>query len=729
MIRQTSSAACLAAVLLAAVVASSLSTTPGFAQAPPVAAPAPPIVYPESPRVPLVEDFFGTPVEDPFRWLEADVRQSDSVSHWVDAQERLTRAYLDGLPGRESFRRLLEEISGTPQTTAPVERGGRWFYRHNDGTKDHAVLYVQDGPDAAPRALIDPNDLSDDRATALAEWRPSPDGRHVAWGVSAGGTDWREWRIRNVDTGKDLPGVVEWVRYSNVAWNAAGDGIYYSRYPEPAEGLKFVGRTLRHRVCFHRIGTEQEVDVTVFDASDEPEWIVPVETTEDGRWLAMSMSLAGRRNRLWFLDLEKPGSDPIRVVDEFRADFDLVGSDGSLVYLRTNDDAPLGKVIAVNLERPEPEHWTTVIPEGMTPLRSAAMAGNYFFLTTLEDAASVVRQYDINGHLIRSIELPGLGTASVSAGLRSASEVFYGYSSLTSPPTIQRMSLADGVSRPWRQATAAFNPAEFEIRREFITSGEGARVPLFIAHRKGLARNGANPTLLYVYGGFNQPQVPSYSAGRAAWLRAGGVYVIVCARGGGEYGRDWHEAATKLHKQRTMDDVIAAAEYLVETNITSPARLGLQGGSNGGMVAGAVINQRPELFGAALPQAGVMDMLRYHRFTVGRAWSADYGLAENPVEFKALYAYSPYHNVKPGTRYPAILVTTADHDDRVVPGHSFKYAAALQAAQAGEAPVLIAISRSTGHTSSLRARSRGVEETADLWAFLAHHLDLEVTTP
>jgi prolyl oligopeptidase len=694
---------------------------------PAVAAPRP--VYPESPRVAVVDDFFGTPVEDPWRWLEADVRTSDSVAIWVDAQDRLTRGFLDALPERPPLRALLEELWATPQTTAPVERGGRWFYRHNDGRQDHAILYMQESPDAEPRVLIDPNDLSDDRTTSLTEWRPSPDGRHVAYGVSVGGTDWREWRVRNVDTGRDLPGVVNWVRYSNVSWNAAGDGFYYSRYPEPAEGTAYTGRNLRHRVAFHRIGTESTDDVTIYDASDNPEWLVFAETTEDGRWLSLSLSLAGRRNRLWLLDLEKPGSEPIKVVDEFRADFDLLGNDGRTLYIRTNDGAPMGKIVAVNLSKPEPENWITIIPEGLTALRSAAMAGNYFFLTTMEDAASVVRQYDLNGHIVRMLDLPGLGTASVSPGLRSAGEVFYGYSSLTRPSTIFRMSLADGTTRPWRESTTAFDPAAFELRREFVASGDGARVPIFVAHRKGLARNGENPTLLYVYGGFNQPQVPAYSSGRAAWLRAGGVYVIVCARGGGEYGRDWHEAATKLHKQRTMDDVIAAAEHVVAEGYTTPARLGLQGGSNGGMVVGAVANQRPELFGAVIPQAGVMDMLRYHRFTVGRAWAADYGLAENPIEFKALRAYSPYHNVAPGTRYPAILVTTADHDDRVVPGHSFKYAAALQAAQAGEAPVLISISRSAGHTSSLKARTKSVDDSADVLAFLAHHLDLEVAAP
>jgi prolyl oligopeptidase len=690
---------------------------------------APKLAYPESPRVDVVDDFFGTPVADPWRWLEADFRTSDSVATWVDAQERLTRGYLDALPERPAFQSLLEELWATPQTTAPVERGGRWFYRHNDGRQDHAVLYVQESPDGEPRVLIDPNDLSDDRTTALTDWRPSPDGRHVAYGVSMGGTDWREWRVRNVDSGEDLPGVVRWVRYSNVSWNAAGDGFFYSRYPEPAEGTAYTGRNLRHRVCFHRIGTDAAEDVTIYDASDNPEWLVFAETTEDGRWLSMSLSLAGRRNRLWLLDLAKPGSEPIRVVDEFRADFDVIGSDGPTVYVRTNDGAPLGRIVAVNLAKPEPENWITIIPEGLTALRSAAMAGNFVFLTTMEDAASVVRQYDLNGHLVRTLDLPGLGTATVSPGLRTATELFYGYSSLTRPPTIFRMSLADGTTRPWRDQAAAFDPDAFDIRREFVTTADGARVPLFVAHRKGLERNGENPTLLYVYGGFNQPQVPAYSSGRAAWLRAGGVYVIVCARGGGEYGRDWHEAATKLHKQRTMDDVIAAGEYLVRERYTSPERLGLQGGSNGGMVVGAVANQRPDLFGAVIPQAGVMDMLRYHRFTVGRAWAADYGLAENPIEFKALFAYSPYHNVNPGTRYPAILVTTADHDDRVVPGHSFKYAAALQAAQAGEAPVLISISRSTGHTSSLKARTKSIADAADVLAFLAHHLDLEVSAP
>jgi len=689
-------------------------------------APTDHLVYPATPRGPITESYFGTPVPDPYRWLETDIRNSDSVSNWVEEQDRFTRGYLASLPGRETIESRLTRLWNYEKTSAPARAGGQYFYTHHDGLQNQSVIFVQEGAEGSPRLLLDPNTLSADGTTALAGWVPSDDGRWLAFGISVGGTDWQEWRVREVATGVDEKGVTRWMRYTGVSWQPDNSGYYYSRYDEPAEGTAYTGRNLFHKVYFHRVGTEQAADRLVFERKDQSEWLLGANPTEDGRWLVLTASTGGQKNRLFVQDLQRPGSDPVPVIDEFTAQYTTIGNDGSIFYVRTDEGASRGRVVAIDVTAPERANWKTVVPEGPEALRGASFAGDQIFLSYLKDASSEVRLIDRSGSLIRTLELPGIGSASGFGARRDDTESFYTFTSFTRPPTIYRMDLVSGKSRIWRETHVDFDPDDYEVHREFIVSKDGTRVPIFLTHRKGLTRHGLNPTLLYVYGGFNQPQVPSFSISRVGWLEMGGVFALVCARGGGEYGREWHQAAVKVTKQKTFDDVIAAGEWLVANDYTSSHHLGLQGGSNGGMVVGAVANQRPDLFSAVLVQAGVMDMLRYHRFTIGKAWAADYGLPENEDEFRALHAYSPYHNVRSGTNYPAILVTTADFDDRVVPGHSFKYAAALQAAQAGIAPVIIRISRSTGHSGGMKPTALAIDEVADLWAFLAAHLGLEL---
>lgn len=682
---------------------------------------------PVTPRGDVMDSYFGTSVPDPYRWLEADLRNSDSVSHWVEEQDAFTRGILDGLPGRETVEARLTALWNYERTSVPRQAGGRHFFSHNDGLQNQSVVLVQEGADGTPRVLLDPNSMSADGTTALAGWVPSEDGRWLAWGVSVGGTDWQEWRVREVATGLDQPGVTEWMRYTSVSWQPDNSGYYYSRYDRPADGTAYIGRNLFHKVYFHRVGTDQAADRLVYERSDQSEWLLGADPTEDGRWLVMTASTGGPKNRLFVQDLQRPGADPVPVIDDWTAQYTVLGNDGSLFFVRTDDDAPRGRVVAIDLAAPERANWKTIVPEREESLRSASFAGDQIFLSYLKDASSEVRVVDRAGSPIRTMDLPGIGTAAGFGGLRTDTESFYTFSSFALPPTIYRIDLATGESRVWRKTQVDFDSDAYEVRREFITSKDGTRVPLFLAHRKGIRMDGFNPTLLYVYGGFNQPQVPSFSVSRAGWLEMGGVFALVCARGGGEYGREWHQAAVKVNKQKTFDDVIAAGEWLVANRWTTSHQMGLQGGSNGGMVVGAVVNQRPDLFGAVLAQAGVMDMLRYHHFTIGKAWSADYGLPDNEAEFRALLAYSPYHNVKPGISYPAILVTTADFDDRVVPAHSFKYAAALQSALAGRGGLaMIRISRSAGHSGGMKPTTQAIQETADSWTFLATYLGLEI---
>jgi len=554
----------------------------------------------------------------------------------------------------------------------------------------------------------------------------SPDGRYAAYAIAEAGSDWRTWRVRDIDAGTDLPDEVRWTKFTDAVWSRDGRGFFYGRYDEPAEGA-FVNVNKDQKLYYHRLGTPQDQDVLVYYRPDQPDWYYASATSEDGRYLVINVSKGtGDEGRVLYKDLTEPYGMPVDLVSNFEAEYTFVGNDGPVFYFKTTLDAPLGRVIAIDLRDPSRNAYREIIPETRDTLRSVDMVGNMFACTYLVDARSAIRLHALDGRHVRDIDLPGIGSASLSDTSRTHTECFYGFSSYAVAPSVYRYDVVSGESERLASSDVDFDPRDYETTQVFYRSKDGTRVPMFITHRKGIELDGSNPTLLYGYGGFNIPLTPRFSITRLAWMEMGGVYAEANLRGGGEYGDEWHKAGTKLSKQNVFDDFIAAAEYLIDEGYTSPGKLAIQGGSNGGLLVGAVMCQRPDLFGAALPAVGVMDMLRFHEFTIGWAWTDDYGSSDDPEEFEALRAYSPYHNLRPGTAYPATLVTTADTDDRVVPGHSFKFAAALQYAHAGEDPVLIRIETRAGHGAG-KPTSKRIEEAADLWAFLVENLDMSIS--
>jgi prolyl oligopeptidase len=575
-----------------------------------------------------------------------------------------------------------------------------------------------------PRLLLDPNTLAADGTVALAGMAVSPDGKLLAYSTAASGSDWNEIRVRDVDTGKDLEDHIQWVKFSSTAWTRDGKGFFYSRYDEPKEATKLADVNYFQKLYYHKLGTPQGADVLVYDRPDEKEWGFQAETTDDGRYLLIQATKGtAHKYRVFYKDLSKPDSKVVALVDNFDAAYDFIDNVGSVFYFSTDRNAPRQRIVAIDLKKPQEANWKTVVPEGQQTLVSTHMVNNQLVSEYLADARSVVRVTDLKGKLVREIALPGIGSVSGFRGKRFDPETFFSFTGFTTPTTIYRLDMKSGASTVFRQPKVAFNPADYETRQQFYTSRDGTRVPMFIVSKKGLKLDGSNPTYLYGYGGFNISITPGFSPANLAWMEMGGVYAVANLRGGGEYGEAWHEAGTRLKKQNVFDDFIGAAEWLVNNKVTSPAKLAIGGGSNGGLLVGAAMTQRPELFGAAIPQVGVMDMLRFHKFTIGWAWTSDYGSSENPEEFKALVKYSPLHNLKPGTCYPATMITTADHDDRVVPAHSFKFAATAQAAQAGGNPVIIRIDTKAGHGAG-KPTSKQIEEVADRWGFLAKALKM-----
>jgi prolyl oligopeptidase len=682
--------------------------------------------YPPTATVDVKDVYHGVEVADPYRWLEQDVRESKEVAAWVEAESSVTLPYLASLPERAPIKARLEALWSYERYTVPTRAGGRYFFRKNDGLQAQSVLYLKDSLVDAPRALIDPNSWSTDGTVALTGTAPNDDGRWLAYGVAEAGSDWQVWHVLDVDTGKVLPDEVRWVKFSSVVWTPDSRGFSYGRYPAPAPGATFQAVNLNMKVYYHRIGAAQSEDVLVYERPDHPEWTFAQEVTEDGRYLVITASKGtDARHTVFVRDLAEPLAGVVHLVGEFEAEYSLVGNHGPLMYFLTNLDAPRGRLVGIDVGSPARSAWTEVIKESAATLQGVTHVGHMFVARYLEDARSVVRVMSREGRPVRAVALPGIGTASGFEGRSDDSEVLYSFASFTTPPTVYRYDVATGATTELFGSKVAFDPTRYEVKQVFVTSKDGTRVPMFLTLRKGLKLDGSNPTLLYGYGGFNASMTPSFSASRLVWLEMGGVYASVNLRGGGEYGEAWHRAGTKLAKQNVFDDCIAAAEWLIANRYTSAARLAVQGGSNGGLLVGAVMTQRPDLFGVALPAVGVMDMLRFHKFTAGRFWVDDFGSSENAEEFKALYAYSPYHNLKKGVRYPATLVTTADHDDRVVPGHSFKFAAALQADQAGPAPVLIRIESRAGHGAG-KPTAKLIEETADQYAFAAHNLGVKL---
>ncbi len=686
------------------------------------------IQYPEAKRGDVVDDYHGTPVADPYRWMEN--LDSAEVREWVAAQNALAEPYLEAIPARQPIIDRLTELWNYERYSVPFKEGGRYFYRYNDGVQDQDVLYVTDDIDEPARVLLDPNTFSEDGTVSLAAANPSPDGRYLAYSISDGGSDWRQWRILDIETGEALPEILLHSKFTiDAAWSGDSRGFYYTRYPVTDAGAADDRQPAS--LYYHRLDTPQEEDTLVFSVAEHAEWNLYGSTvTDDGKYLVVPVESNVNANAVYYTALDE-GSAPItELLGEWDAHYTFLGNEDSLFYFATTNGAPNWRVIAIDIERPEPEHWREVIPEQEQALESASMIGGHLVAHYLQDARSRVRIFNLDGEPVRDVELPGPGSASGFKGRTNATETFFGFESFTNPGAIWRYDVATGEKELFRRIEVKAGTDAWETKQVFYTSKDGTRVPMFIVHRKGLELDGGNPTLLYGYGGFNVSLTPYFSAARAVWLEMGGVLAVANLRGGGEYGEAWHEAGTKLDKQNVFDDFIAAAEELIELGYTRPEKLAIQGGSNGGLLVGAVLNQRPDLFGAALPAVGVMDMLRYHTASANaRIWSIDYGLSENPEEFKALYAYSPYHNVQADVCYPPTLVTTADHDDRVVPWHSYKYAAAMQRAQAAQEncgnPVLIRVETRAGHGAG-KPTWMIIENIADQWAFLAKALGMNV---
>ncbi|MFZ5623059.1 MAG: prolyl oligopeptidase family serine peptidase [Gemmatimonadota bacterium] len=701
------------------------ATTLALAAAPALAQiPVP--VPPPTPQVDQVDDYHGTKVADPYRWLE-DL-DSPATAQWVAAQNAVTFSYLAKLPLREPIRNRLTRLWNYERFGVPFSKNGRYFFSRNDGLQNQSVFCVQQTLGSAPRVLLDPNTLSADGTVALTITSPSPDATLLAYGTSASGSDWQEYRIRDVATGADKADVLKWIKFSSAAWTRDNQGFFYSRYPEPADGKGLAAATKHHKIYYHRVGTPQADDRLIFERPDQPEWYLSGEVSDDGRYLVIyANSGTDRRNRVFIKDLRNPVrpdlAAPVRpFLDAFDASYEVLGNDGTLMYVLTDKDAPRKRIVGIELGKADPASWTTIVPEGEEPIEWVRLVSDQFVVGYLRDVKSVLRRFTLAGKPLGEIELPGLGAVGATSGERHDREMFFAFTSFLYPTTIFRFDFTRGKSEVFKAPTVDFDPSRYETKQVFYTSKDGTRVPMFITHRKGLRLDGTNPTLLYAYGGFNISLLPSFNPARIVWLEQGGVYAVANIRGGGEYGEAWHQAGMLERKQNVFDDFIAAAEYLIAEKYTTASRLAIQGGSNGGLLVGAVMTQRPDLFAVALPAVGVMDMLRYHRFTVGWGWVPEYGSADSASHFAFLRAYSPLHNLKPGTDYPATLVTTADHDDRVVPGHSFKFAAALQAASTGRRPALIRIETKAGHGAG-KPIAKVIEENADLMAFALANME------
>ena len=682
--------------------------------------------YPPTKKVEQTDTYHGTAVADPYRWLEDDVRKSPDVAAWVAEQNKVTDAYLNTLPERDAIKKRITALWNYEKIGAPSKTGGKYFFSRNDGLQNQNVLYIQDALDAPPRLLLDPNTLTKDGTVALAGFVPSDDAKYAAYGLADAGSDWNTWKVLDVATGKTLGDELRWIKFSSVSWTADSKGFFYSRFPEPKPGETFQSLNVNMKLYYHRLGSPQADDVLVYHRPDQPKWGVGGGVTDDGRYLVISLNdgTTSRKSRVLVRDLLEPLGLATELIDNHENKWTLVGNAGPIMYMMTDWHAPKMQLIAVDIRKPDPKDWKTILPEAKEVLEGVSYVSNLFVCSYLKDAKTAVKVYDTDGQFVRNVEFPGIGTATGFAGKPSDTETFYTFSSFATPPTTFRYDLITGVSKQIRQAKVQFDPSLYEVKQVFYPSKDGTKVPMFLAHKKGLKLDGTNPTLLYGYGGFNISLTPTFSISRVQWMEMGGVYALANLRGGGEYGDAWHRAGTKLTKQNVFDDFIGAAEYLIAEKYTSPKKIAIQGGSNGGLLVGAVICQRPELFGAALPAVGVMDMLRFQRFTAGRYWVDDFGSSDDAAEFKALYAYSPYHNLKPGTAYPATLVTTADTDDRVVPGHSFKFAARIQECQSGSAPVLSRIETKAGHGAG-KPTTKVIEEVADQWAFLVKNLDFK----
>jgi prolyl oligopeptidase len=688
------------------------------------------IVYPAAKKVDVVDDYNGVKIADPYRWLEDT--NSPETAAWVEAENKITAAYLSQIPERDKIRARLTQLFNFERYPAlaleeyagAFQAGGKYFVFHNDGLQNQDVLFVMDRPNGPQRVLLDPNTLRADGTAALNGLSVSNSGKLLAYAIAQAGSDWSEWHVRDIQTGKDLPDLIRWTKFTRAAWTPDDKGFYYQRFPEPDAKTTLTGANQFGKVYLHHIGDAQTADKLVYERPDHALWQFAPEVSDDGRYLVFEVFTGDEsKNLLFYRDLQAAQPRTIELISELKAQYHYLGNTGSTFYVMTTDSAPKARIIAIDVAKPDRANWKELVKEQNATLNSAVFASGKFVLSYLKDAHAEARVTGLDGKPPVDIALPGIGTVSWSPAHQNDTELIYSFNSYTAPAAIYRYDLRSNASTLLRQSKLSFDPAKYHTEQVFYSSKDGTKVPMLLVHRKGLQRDGQNPTLLYGYGGFNIALTPNFSAGFLGWMEMGGLLAVPNLRGGSEYGEAWHQAGTKLHKQNVFDDFIAAAEWLIANKYTSTPKLAIYGGSNGGLLVGACLNQRPDLFGAAMPAVGVMDMLRFNKFTVGALWMGDYGSPENPEEFKALRAYSPLHNIRKGGHYPPVLITTSDHDDRVVPGHSFKYAATLQAAQGGSAPILIRIETRAGHGAG-KPTSKRIEEFADRLAFLVRELQV-----
>ena len=653
--------------------------------------------------------------------------KSEETQAWIAEENKITQEYLSKIPERDYFRKRLTELWNYERYSAPSKIGNYYIYSKNDGLQNQSVLYIAKSLTDPGRVFFDPNKLSEDGTVALSGSSFTDDGKLWAYGVARSGSDRTEWHIMNVETGELLPDTLRPNRQGGVSWLNDNSGFFYSRFPDAAAGEELKSANKFQKLYFHKLGTPQSEDKLIYERPDDGELFINGFVTEDGKWLVINVAKGTERmNMVYFKDLSRDDSPIVPLVPDRKYSYSFVGNDGPVFYFRTDDGAERGRLVKVNvLARDTVRKWIEIVPEAPETLNTVQLINDQFVLSYLKDAYSKIKIYNKDGKFVRDVQLPGIGTASGFGGKQKDTETFYTFSSYNTPPTIYRYDMRTGESTLFRKSNVKFNPDDFEVKQVFYNSKDGTRVPMFIVYKKGIKLDGNNPTILYGYGGFNIPMTPGFSVARLPWLEIGGVYAVACIRGGSEYGKTWWENGSRLKKQNVFDDFIAAGEWLIANKYTSTKKLAIQGGSNGGLLIGAVLNQRPDLFGAALPAVGVMDMVRFTKFTVGAAWKSDYGDPENPTDFKALFAYSPLHNIKPGTKYPPTLITTADTDDRVFPAHSFKYAATLQAAQAGPAPILIRIETKAGHGAG-KPTSKQIEEQTDIYGFLVKSLGIKI---
>lgn len=679
--------------------------------------------YPSTHRDETVDIIHGMNIHDPYRWLE-DI-DSPATRKWIEEQNKVTESFLSQCHSRQRITERLTELWDYEKYTPPIKRGGRYFFTYNNGLQNQSSLYWLESLDSEPQLLLDPNILSEDGTSSLSDFAVSKDGKRLAYSISSAGSDWQVWRVRDIDTGLDLPDTLQWVKFSSATWDADNHGFYYSRYEQPTPGEALKEANVNQKLYYHRIGDPQESDTIIYQRPDQPEWGFATEVTKDGRYLIIYVwKGTHRENAIFFKDLSEAVNNIHPLLPDFDAAYTLVFSQGSIFYFLTDHEAPNSRLVAIDINQPEQSHWDEIISETSDALSSIHRVGDLLIAIYLHDAHNQIKLFDLSGKPCGQIQLPGYGSVLGFHGDPEDQEAFYSYTSFTYPGTIFLFDLPTMQSTIFRQPELTFVPSDFEIQQIFYNSKDGTRIPMFLCHKPGIKLDGKNPTLLYGYGGFNIPVLPSFSVAALNWMEMGGIYAVANLRGGGEYGKTWHSSGMLHNKQNVFDDFIAAAEWLINQRYTSSPKLAIIGRSNGGLLTGACMTQRPDLFGACVSGVGVMDMLRFHKFTIGWAWISDYGSPDDPEDFKTLLAYSPYHNIRPGTGYPSTFIHTGDHDDRVFPAHSFKFASAMQNAQIDDAPVLIRIDMKAGHGIG-KPTQKLISETADIWTFLVNVLKIE----